>query len=103
MRRLAKQQVGFGNGDTEDGKPLRRRRRRRRKFKTGRVRDEVGERGEAEVKEENVREWGFGKWEIGNGSGSESESESEVGLQLHFLLALLAFPPNFNYYCFFII
>ena len=67
----------------------------------GRVRDEVGERGEAEVKEENVREWGFGKWENGNGGGSESESE--VGLQLHFLLALLAFPPNFNYYCFFII
>ena len=51
----------------------------------GRVRDEVAERGEAEVKEENVREWGFGKWENGNGSGSESDSE--VGLQLHFLLA----------------
>ena len=67
----------------------------------GRVRDEVAERGEAEVKEENVREWGFGKWENGNGGGSESESE--VGLQLHFLLALLAFPPNFNYYYFFII
>lgn len=46
----------------------------------GRVRDEVEERGEAEVKEESVREWGFGKGEDGNGSGSESESESEVGL-----------------------
>lgn len=67
----------------------------------GRVRDEVEERGEAEVKEESVREWGFGKGEDGNGSGSESESESEVGLQLHFLLALSAFPPNFNYYYYF--
>ena len=48
----------------------------------------VGEKGEAESKEESVKVWGFGKG--GNGSGSE------LRLQLHFLVALSAFPLNFN-------
>lgn len=54
-----------------------------------RVRDEIGERGEAEA-EESAWVWSFGRG--GNGSGTD------VGLNAHFLVASSSFqfPPHFK-------